>query len=374
MASTSQEQTCASLADRYRMIESIEIKHFRGFEELRVLKCAPINVIVGENGTGKTALLEAIFLTLCGATDKGLMLRQLRGSDPTFQGDARAIVEAIFSEYFHGLDFKTRPSIRLGGSGPEVRALTIERGRGDVQIPTGAKSAKEAEILSPIVFEWTDANKHKRRAGVKVTPGGFQFENTGEILPSNWFFFSAQVAVPARETADRFGALRKAGGHKKFVALFTELFDWIEDIFVDSTAGGSVLAAVDRAQGVPLPLTAISGGINRMAAILLAAALQRKGILLVDEIENGIFYTKHVPFCRALLRFAREYECQLFLSSHSQEWLRALIEAAGKDVADISLWRIERAPKSGPSIQRFSGKTFKAGIEHGGEVRRDQSS
>lgn len=62
--------------------------------------------------------------------------------------------------------------------------------------------------------------------------------------------------------------------------------------------------------------------------------------------------------------------CQLFLSSHSQEWLRAFAEAAGDDVADVALWRIERTGK-GPAVTLFGGSTFKAGIEHGAEVRRE---
>ena len=276
--------------------------------------------------------------------------------------------EAIYAEYFHRLNLGEHPSLQLRGPGAENRSLMITRGRGDVRIPSGAKTAEDAEIVSPMSFEWTAADKKKYKASVKVTNKGIEFEGTGESLPQNWFFYASQTAVPARESADRFTALRKAKGVRDFVRVFTQIFDWIDDVFVDSVAGIPVLSAIDKAQGVPLPLTAVSGGINRIAAILLAIAHQPKGIVMVDEIENGVFYTKHVPFAKAMIRFAREHDCQLFLSSHSQEWLRAFIEAAGKDVTDISLWRIERT-EAGPAIQRFAGKTFKAGIEHGTDVR-----
>ena len=350
------------------MIESIEINNFRCFQKLRVKGCSPINVIVGENGVGKTALMEAIFLALCSNPQKGVLLRQYRGNDPQFSGDAAAIVEALYAEFFYRQDLTQRPQILLKGSGAEARQLSIIRGRADVRIPAGAKSSAEAEILSPIIFEWTDAKKKKYRAGVKVSSKGIQFEGTGEDLGPNWFFYAAQGPVPARENADRFTALRKGRGDREFVRIFKEVFDWIEDISVESMVGAPVLSATVRGQDIVLPLTAVSGGVNRTAAILLAMAHQRHGIVMVDEIENGVFYTKHVSFCRAILRFAREYECQLFLSSHSQEWLRAFVEAAGKDVEDISLWRIERTA-TGPAVERFDGRTFKAGIEHGAEVR-----
>lgn len=74
------------LGDRYRMIESIDITNFRGIKRLQLQNCAPINVIVGENGAGKTALFEAIFLTLGGNTGAALAIRQWRGIDGHFKG------------------------------------------------------------------------------------------------------------------------------------------------------------------------------------------------------------------------------------------------------------------------------------------------
>jgi hypothetical protein len=352
------------------MLDATWIENFRCFRQLSIKGWAPVNVIVGENGAGKTTLLEAMFLAMSGSPQKGLLLRQFRGNDALFQGDPGAIVDAIYAEFFHRLDLGQSPEIKLRGKGQENRTLKIIRGRGNVRIPRDAATTKDAEILSPIIFDWWTGKK-RHTAGVKVTPKGFEFENTGEQLPSNWFFYAAQTPVPARENADRFAAVRRAGGAEKFVSTFKSLFDWIDDIFVDSSVGTPVLSAVDRYQRVPLPLTAVSGGINRMAAILLAIALRPKGIVLVDEIENGVFFTKHLPFARALLRFSREYDCQLFLSTHSQEWLRAFAEAAEDRVADIALWRLSRGAKT-PEMRRFTGHTFKLGIEQGAEVRREK--
>jgi AAA15 family ATPase/GTPase len=46
------------------MIHSIDIRNFRCFERLEIGNCRRINLLVGDNGSGKTALLEAIFLAL----------------------------------------------------------------------------------------------------------------------------------------------------------------------------------------------------------------------------------------------------------------------------------------------------------------------
>ena len=43
------------------MIREIEIKNFRGIERMKISAAKRLNIIVGPNGTGKTAFLEAIF-------------------------------------------------------------------------------------------------------------------------------------------------------------------------------------------------------------------------------------------------------------------------------------------------------------------------
>ncbi|MDQ3255935.1 MAG: AAA family ATPase [Acidobacteriota bacterium] len=66
-------------AGDYKMIESLKIENFRCFESVELRDLKRINVIVGENGSGKTALLEAIFLGAVGAPEIVLRLRGWRG-------------------------------------------------------------------------------------------------------------------------------------------------------------------------------------------------------------------------------------------------------------------------------------------------------
>ena len=54
------------------MVTSVEIKNFRGFEELTVRDLAPINVIVGDDASGKTAFLETLYLAVSGSAHSHL--------------------------------------------------------------------------------------------------------------------------------------------------------------------------------------------------------------------------------------------------------------------------------------------------------------
>jgi hypothetical protein len=48
----------------YRMIDTIEIKNFRCFDRANLEDLKTVNLVVGRNGSGKTAFLEALFLVL----------------------------------------------------------------------------------------------------------------------------------------------------------------------------------------------------------------------------------------------------------------------------------------------------------------------
>ncbi|MCA3644024.1 MAG: AAA family ATPase [Methylobacterium sp.] len=71
------------------MIRSFEIENFKCIEHRRIDDCKLINVIVGDNGAGKTSLLEAIFLALASSSEVAQRYRQQRGVDGYFAGQIK---------------------------------------------------------------------------------------------------------------------------------------------------------------------------------------------------------------------------------------------------------------------------------------------
>lgn len=361
--------TTPPLLDRYRMIDEIKITNFKRFKELHLRRCRPINVIVGDNGAGKTALLEAIFLALCAHPERALAVRNWRGFDPEFAGAGASIMDAFFGDLFNDpYDLSQVIDIQLKGKGPECRSLKISRAPAAVSIPAGAKSTAESEVLSPIHFDWQDSEGVSRPGKVRVTSSqGIMFDPTGEILPM-WTIFPAQLPTSSRETAQKLSDLRKQRKDREFVDLFTSVFDWIEDLTVEEYGGAPMIHAALRNKDRLYPLPSVSGAINRAAAFLLTMASRKRGLVLIDEVDNGVFHTKHEALARLIIKISRQYETQVFLSTHSAEWLRAFVRAAGDDVSDICLWRLS-ATSGDPEVTWFGGKTFKAGVESEGEVR-----
>ncbi|MDR3500010.1 MAG: AAA family ATPase [Parvibaculum sp.] len=191
------------------MINDIDIRNFKCFERLSISNCNRINVIVGDNGAGKTALLEAIFLALGGSSQLAIRFRQFRGLDGTFRGDGRKIEEAILRDYFHNLDMSKQISITLSGSGPEARSVYIGRKDSGPETFFSGTDLSSADIKSSIEFRWRDARGNERTASPTFSAENVKFPETGEDLP-NFFFFAANQTFSSVENAERFSDLSRA--------------------------------------------------------------------------------------------------------------------------------------------------------------------
>ncbi len=61
------------------MIDRLIVENFRCFEHLELDGLSRINVVVGENASGKTALLESLFFAAAGNPEILARLRVFRG-------------------------------------------------------------------------------------------------------------------------------------------------------------------------------------------------------------------------------------------------------------------------------------------------------
>src|SRR5713226_5564421 len=115
-----------SSSRRIPMIKSISVNNFRGVEALELHGLRRINVIVGQNASGKTALLESIFLAAGGSPEIALRMSAQRGLPLALQITwDRSSYESLWRYLFYGLDHKKTISIQLVGDPPNTRSVAI---------------------------------------------------------------------------------------------------------------------------------------------------------------------------------------------------------------------------------------------------------
>src|SRR5262249_43356370 len=161
-----------------------EIKNFRCFENLKLTDLKTINVLVGLNSSGKTTLLESIFLAAGSNPEIAVRVRVLRGLGGVIQVSAeRSAYESLWKDLFSDFDQNKLISIRLAGSPANTRTLNISyTSQEALTLPFG-KSTIESPLIVPIIFEWRDHNGQVLKTEVKVSEKGLTFEGVGEALP-----------------------------------------------------------------------------------------------------------------------------------------------------------------------------------------------
>jgi hypothetical protein len=144
------------------------MRNFRCFDILDIKGCRRFNVVVGDNGAGKAALFEALFLVLSGNVEVGIRLKVPRGLEPAFAGAVKAIEDAVWLDYFYQFDWSRPIAIELKGSGSGARSLTISRGMGELFIPFRGGTSSEASALAPLQFVWRDAQGREHPSSITV--------------------------------------------------------------------------------------------------------------------------------------------------------------------------------------------------------------
>lgn len=120
------------------MLKSLEIQNFRGFSELRIEPLKRINLVTGENDTGKTALLEAIYLLLVAhPVMAGALASAFRNSQGNDQDDFKSFWEWLFPEGSTGL----RPLIKASTDSAPVSAQLAFTSPGEVKIKSGTSES-----------------------------------------------------------------------------------------------------------------------------------------------------------------------------------------------------------------------------------------
>jgi len=348
------------------MIREVSIRNFKCYNEIAVGDLRPITIVVGENGSGKTAFLEAVFLALGRSPELVPRYRAQRGLEPNFSGSLRRIEEAIWKGLFFNGEWDRPLVIELEGDGPEARSVRVARGPAQLTIPLTGK-AEGFEERAPISFTWRDYIGREHVISPKLSRNSLELDSTNEEIP-DFFFFPSSQFLSAAESASRFSELSQQNRLDGLVRAFTKEYRFISDLSIEVEGGSPIIFATLRDGGLKLPLANVSSGINRVVSILAAIAVSPSTVVIVDEIENGIYY-KHLPsICRMMYSFAKQAGAQLLLSTHSEEWLEALVIESDIPENDVCLLRVERH-NGHAMIQHFPGDELRAGLEYGSKIR-----
>jgi AAA ATPase-like protein len=197
------------------MIKSVEINNYRCFEKASLQNCQRVNVIVGDNGSGKTALLESLFMSSAPSPELAIRLKRWRGYETnSFSGSLTDIEESLWGELFHNFEKQRSILITVEGSREQNRTLRINyrvRERW-VAIKTSGRRTAEKHRPTPITFIWTGPDRRPQIIPVTIDREGKLAFPIIQELPVESSYFGSNLTHMPGETVNRFSALNKVSG------------------------------------------------------------------------------------------------------------------------------------------------------------------
>jgi energy-coupling factor transporter ATP-binding protein EcfA2 len=363
------------------MIRSLHAENFRCFKKLDLYDLQRVNVVVGKNATGKTALMEAMRLALGGTPNVLWGMNQTRGFFANVpQPITREGFESLWSAYFFNFDPSEAISMDCADNEDHhatirifydaQRSVAVMPQHIPQQQPQQPPPVLPSSFIPPLAFQRCNFSGESSTLYASVqAQGGVNFDSGPELGPVTEFFPSSAWNFNPILPAQMFSQLSLQKREKAIVDAVRDEFEpSLESLLVLSPSGAPGLYAGLRYLKEKLPIGYLSAGISRFVAMLSAVLLRGKGVVLIDEIENGISYKIFQPLWKYLLKFAVDNDTQIFASTHSLECVRALLPAMQGHEREFTLLRAERTNGSS-AITLVPGRFLESAIDQGVEVR-----
>lgn len=350
------------------MIQDLRISNFKCFQDVHLRDLGRFNVIVGRNGGGKTALLEALFLLASVGPELVLKIRRMRGlGDSVSISAERGSFESLWRDLFFDFDQTSTIALRAVGTDENTRSLNVSYGPpAGATLPFGKGPVEEHVRHAAIDFEYGLANGDAVTCQSTLTSQGLSFGAVVETFPA--ILLSPVLREGPEHNGQRFSSLSKKGEHEAVVSAVRKQFPFIEGLSVEYHGGTAMVHAKLRSVHEKVPLPLVSDGINKMLSILLAVHHFSRGIILIDEMENGLYFDLMGRASAAILDATREANTQLFATTHSLEYLRALLPVVREHPDDFRLLRTTK-DNGASAVDCFDGQHFAAALEEGLEIR-----
>lgn len=342
---------------------NINIENFRGIRKCVLSGLGLVNVFFGKNNCGKSSVLESIFL-MCGPSNPTLpiVVNNMRNLMSFSEEDLRT--------EFYGLNPENE--ILITGSGNQKRKVNIGMiASHSKQVQLDRLTQQNADQAGKhygfkINFSvGEDGRTHHTELivgdannGKATTDKLYEESLYAEYIPSGYMMLNvneklAQVIKNKREN-DILEALRLVEPRIKDIQLLDKKI--MVDIGLDER----------------LPINVLGDGVRKVLSILLSIHNAQNGVLLVDEIDNGLHYSVMPNLWNVILHSCKKLNTQLFVSTHSMDMVKALVSAISEIDAednDVSAFKLIKKNDDEIAALRYGINELSYSIEQELEVR-----
>jgi hypothetical protein len=355
------------------MMTSLKFENFRGFTDLAISPLKRINLIAGANNTGKTGILEGLYLLL--ATDLNQVSQLPSVFRSNVSGQPGQPSKDDFPTFWQSLfyDKQTATLARVSGkpdsgaasafqmsSGPNGSIQVLYEGLG---VGPGGRSELQNRMTGQHLLGGTPPNAFQIGAGGAGHSGKNPFATPFIVL-------STRLEHPTRD-ADLYNQVTLLeGGEERLLSLLHEIDSRLQKLRYAKAPGTQVpLVYAHFGLKNALSMTQTGQGFSKLFSLFCQMLVSKAKVLLIDEIENGLYYESLPEIWKGIATLAASEDIQVFATTHSRECIVAAHDALSKTPAyDFALHRLQRV-KGRIEAVTHDQQMLEVAIKSGMEVR-----
>ncbi len=319
------------------MFSSIQIERYRGFENLEITGLGRVNLLVGSNNSGKTSILEAIYL-LDAMGDPSAIWKLLSRRGEWLAPAMGTAGEHAALEVDAGRLFWGHRPFRISATNNANRYLECRL----------VEQFDENRIVWRLALEFSG----DPQPTVNLLPlsrfGGLSAESSS-IRPRRTEGRPIQFISPDSFSASELGAMWNNITLTPTEGLVLEALQFLDpDIeriaiqvpgfHMGQSRGGFIVKL--RGQQRPVPIGSLGDGVWRMLAMAMAITQCPGGVLLLDEIDSGLHYSVMAKMWGLIVNTAKKLDVQVFATTHSHDCVYSLAQAC-EPGESVTVQRIE---------------------------------
>ncbi|NQT36227.1 MAG: AAA family ATPase [Planctomycetes bacterium] len=379
-----------------KSLENITVHRFRGLRELVLNDLGTVNLFVGPNNAGKTSVLEAVS-TCCHPLDplewlNTVRRREIKSSrEPLldalkwlFPQSAGVAPDALYTGTTRITANGTFPLIESCASYTEVagsEALTTSEPyissthTGSVGDEPDEDEEDDEESSESYEGVQRGAELELRARVQNREPTLFESDKESDLVErfqlwENERFVSHKRApephlpvatvTPFSHRVEQLQLRQLSGatesGTKEHVLEVIRLLDpGVQDLDILARQGIRPTLHLWHSEVGLSPLSAFGDGVRRTLMMAMSLIAVRGGVLLIDEIETAIHKSALGPVFRWLVEACRQYNVQLFATTHSLEAVDAILQSLLSDPTEVVGYRLEQTDQA-TTAKRYDGE------------------
>ncbi len=364
-----------------RIWDHFTARRFRGLRDLTLEDLGIVNVLVGANGTGKTSLLEAIFL-LAGSGNLTIPIHVQQFRNLPVEGFDE------LSYLFHECNTAAKITLSATTNAPiSSRELSItarERSMQRETIPTHGQGEDSQSWATATVQSSTYPPPTNLGLRYDLTISGAGDSPRPTYSGTLWAEEQkVEADAPLRETIipAQFLDYRLSNNASEVGNVVVnkkkgELLEYLRSVnprVLDIGVSGK-RAYIDIGLARMLPINMFGSGMIRACSIIAKCLLGSGQILLIDEVSSGLHYKALSPLLRAVIKFSIQNEILIFLTTHNLDVLRSLQVILGHDEMAhardaLACYALQRDKDGQVRAYRYGHRHLDHCIQHGIEIR-----